>query len=247
MPTYMKACYVVAMLVLAGATTGCVNMGGWQTVRGSGNIATETRNVSAFDRVSVAGAGELTLVQGEEESLTIEADDNLLPLIESEVVNGRLSIGPRRVNLRPTTTVRYNLRLRDIRRLDLSGSVHATADSVKGDHFVVIISGSGRMDLASLDAGTLTSSISGSGSTQVAGQVKQQKIHVTGSGSHGAKDLKCAEAEADISGSGHVSLWVVDSLTADISGSGRVEYRGNPRVTSHVSGSGRVRRLDGKL
>ena len=71
MPTYMKACYVVAMLVLAGATTGCVNMGGWQTVRGSGNIATETRNVSAFDRVSVAGAGELTLAQGEEESLTI--------------------------------------------------------------------------------------------------------------------------------------------------------------------------------
>ena len=63
-----------------------------RVIEGSGDVVTETRAVSGFDRVILGGIGELTLIQGEEESLEIEAEDNILPQITTEVRDGTLTI-----------------------------------------------------------------------------------------------------------------------------------------------------------
>lgn len=232
---------MVWLLLVSTGLTGCINMTRWQTVRGSGNVQTETRQVAGFDRVSVSGAGQLTVVQGEEESLVIEADDNLLPYIKSEVSRGRLQIGPQNVNLKPTEPIRYRLQLKNLHELTLSGSVQADLGSIKTERLAINISGSGRLSMDRLESEVLSTDISGSGSTSAAGQVERQEVSISGSGNLEAADLKSTLASARISGSGHASLWVVESLNARISGSGRVEYRGSPAVESHVSGSGRVR------
>jgi hypothetical protein len=224
---------------------GCAKLSVWQTVRGSGNVVTEDRPVSGFDGVSVSGGGEVMLVQGDEEALTIETDDNLLPLIKSEVQGGRLSIGPLNVNLRPTKNIRYQLKLKKLSDLELSGSVRVEADSIKTERLALGISGSGRMEVAHLEAQELSTRISGSGSASATGHAETQEINISGSGDHRGSDLKSAKAVAHISGSGSASLWVTETLTAHISGSGSVEYRGDARVDSHVSGSGKVRRARG--
>lgn len=237
----MKLLYVAALAVAASALTGCVSFTGWSTVSGSGNVTTETRAVSGFDRVSVAGVGEMTVVQGDQESLTIETDDNLLPLIRSEVINGRLAVGPRNVNLRPSKTIRYQLQVKSLRDIDLSGAVRAEANQITTDQLGLGISGSGKIAIARLEAGTLSTRISGSGTMVVAGRAEKQDIHISGSGNHQARELKSARAEVNISGSGRASLWVTDFLKAHISGSGNVDYHGSPSVDSHVSGSGQIR------
>jgi hypothetical protein len=221
---------------------GCANFSVWQTVHGSGNVVAEDRQVSGFDRVSVSGGGEVMLVQGDEEALTIETDDNLLPFIKSEVHGGRLSIGPLNVNLRPTKSVRYQLKLKKLSDLELSGSVRVEADSIKNERLALGISGSGRMEVAHLETQELSTRISGSGSASATGHAETQDINISGSGDHRASDLKSSKARAHISGSGSASLWVTETLTAHISGSGSVEYRGDARVDSHVSGSGKVLR-----
>jgi hypothetical protein len=242
----MKSWLAVApLLVLAAGLTGCFNFTGWRTVHGSGNITSEDRAVSQFDRVSVSGSGELRVEQGDTESLTIETDDNLLPLIRSEVHNGHLSIGPGNVNLRPTRGIRYLLRLKNLSELQLSGSLKADADSIKTERLALHLSGSGRMNVARLETQELSAHISGSGSTAAAGRADRQEIRISGSGSHDAPGLKCAQAEVHVSGSGHASLWVTERLNAEISGSGSVVYHGNAQVESHVSGSGRVRHEGG--
>lgn len=240
----MRTCFVALLVVLTGSLTGCIKIGDFRTVSGSGNIVAETRDVRGFDRVSASGSGDLYLAQGAEESLTIEADDNLLPFIESEIRNGQLSVGPRNVNLRPTQRIVYHLKVKDLREFHLSGSMRAQADKIKAERLAVSISGSGKMEITSLEAETLSSRISGSGSTSVGGRVDRQEIRISGSGNHQAPELECSLAEAHISGSGDASLWVVEALDVGISGSGRVEYRGNARVASHVSGSGRVHRVN---
>jgi len=63
-------------------------------VGGSATTISEARTVSQFDKVSVSGSGQLLISQGQEQALTIETDDNLLPFIKSEVINGHLRIGP---------------------------------------------------------------------------------------------------------------------------------------------------------
>jgi len=225
---------------------GCSNFSAWQTVHGSGNVVTEDRPVSGFDGVSVSGGGELILAQGEEEALTIETDDNLLPLIKSEVHNGRLSMGPRNVNLRPTKSIRYQLKLKKLNDLESSGSAQVEADSIKTERLALSISGSGETKVAHLETEALSTQISGSGSLSAAGRAETQVISLSGSGSLRASGLKSSKADANISGSGQASLWVTESLTAQISGSGSVEYRGDAKVDSHVSGSGKVRRDRGE-
>ncbi|MFO1498540.1 MAG: head GIN domain-containing protein [Verrucomicrobiota bacterium] len=234
------------LLGLVVALSGCLNVKNWPTISGSGNVVLESREVNQFDRVEVGGAGELTLVQGDQEGLTIEADDNLLPHITAEVVRGRLVIGSEGVNLRPSRRVHYKLTFKHLNELGLSGSVQARSDLIASDRLALAVSGSGGIEVAQLRAQTLSAHISGSGKMTVAGEVKECQSHISGSGRCDASELKCLMAEAHISGSGHVSFWAEERLNAHISGSGSVSYRGNPQVDSHVSGSGRVRQIGGQ-
>jgi hypothetical protein len=242
----MKTKWIVGLSLLTLGLTGCIGSGGWRTVQGSGTIHSESRAVAQFDKVSVSGSGELVISQGQEEALTIEADDNLLPLIKSEVTNGHLRIGPENVNLRSTKTIRYQLKLKQIGAIHLSGSLKAETGPLKTESLDLHISGSGKIHIASLDTGGLSSHISGSGGIEVAGRAGNQNISISGSGDLQAADLACNEATVAISGSGHAALRVKETLSAQISGSGDVEYSGNPKVNSHTSGSGRVHARSGR-
>ncbi|SPE62414.1 conserved exported hypothetical protein [Verrucomicrobia bacterium] len=229
-------------LILVGLA-GCSFSPGWTTVSGNGQITNSSRAVSNFDRVSVSGGGEFFITQGDEEGLTIETDENLLPLIKSEVSGGELWIGPKDQNLRPSRSLRYELKLKNLTALRLSGSAQAEAKTIKTEGLSLAVSGSGHIEIPHLEAKELSVHISGSGTTVVAGEVERQEVHISGSGSHRAAELKCRQASAHISGSGRATLRVRDELSAHISGSGDVEYYGSPQVSRQVSGSGEVRRV----
>jgi hypothetical protein len=245
----MKICHqlhlLAPLLLVTASLTGCISITDYRTVHGSGNVLTEARPVSGFDQISVSGAGELTLTQGDEETLTIEAEDNLLPFIRSEVSLGHLFIGPHNVNFHATKPIHYRIGLKNLNALHLSGAVRAEADAIRTEHLALRISGAGGVNVAHLETGTLSAHISGAGHISAAGQANSQAIHISGAGKHHAPDLRCSRAEAHISGAGHALLWVVDSLSAHISGSGGVEYRGHPSIDSHISGAGHVRYIGG--
>jgi len=238
--------YSAAILALSLGLVGCFNISSFRTVTGSGHVIKETRNVADFDRVSVGGSGKLIVQQGDEESLTIETDDNLLPLIESSVSGRELRLGPQSVNIKPTGTIVYNLKVKNLNAVSLSGSLEAEAAQIKTDSFSVQVSGSGKVNIGRLEAGKLDIQVSGSGNIGLAGKVNEQRIGISGSGDYRAADLESAQASADISGSGTLVVWARDSLNAGVSGSGEISYYGNPKVDTQVSGSGHVRRLGDK-
>jgi predicted small secreted protein len=215
-------------------------------VRGSGNVITEPREVSHFNRVSMGGSGELTITQGDEESLSIEADDNLLRHIHSEVKDGILFLGMRGSNwsdrIRPTKPIKFSLILTEIAGLDLSGSGSIRASRITAQDLAIDISGSGDVTIGSLAAQKLDVGLSGSATCAVSGgKVSRQGIDISGSGEYRGAKLESQAVEAEISGSGHATVWVRDSLSVNISGSGEVDYFGTPgKITKEVSGSGSI-------
>jgi len=214
------------------------------TIHGSGKPASEKREVRGFHAVRLSGVGELTVRQGGTESLSIEAEDNILPKIVTEVEDGRLTIGVERgVSIRPTLPVRYTLVVTDLTDLQLSGSGKVITGPLQCGDLSVRLSGSGDMQLESLAADTLQVSISGSGDIRITGQAARQEIQISGSGDYGGKDLESRSAEVSVSGSGDSTLWVRDTLDVRVSGSGDVAYYGSPAVTRKVSGSGSLRNL----
>src|SRR5918998_1436697 len=88
-PILLGLSLLVVLLAAAACQAGPSNL-----LTGSGTVRSEARPVGAFDEVELAGVGTLTITQGPQESLTIEAEDNLLPQIRGEVRGRRLVLGP---------------------------------------------------------------------------------------------------------------------------------------------------------
>lgn len=233
---------VLALAVLV-ALAGCV--------QGSGNVVTETRDVSGFQEVELKGIGRLEITQGKTTELTVTADDNLMQYIDTEVEGDTLVIWVRNKNLpfftvNPSETIVYELTVPTLERASLSGSGDIVVDGLETDELTVEISGSGDLEATDLLADSFTYRLSGSGRATLAGKVERQDVEISGSGRLEAEDLRSAEASIEISGSGRAVLWVTDQLDVQISGSGDVQYYGSPEVTQDVSGSGNIKGLGDK-
>jgi len=227
-------------LNLLGVLSVC--LGCQLSVRGSGHVETEERTVRDFDRVVVEGEGTLLLEQGDDERLVIEAEDNLLDELTSDVHDDTLELTQRRnVSLRPTKPIIYHLQMRDIRAVRLRGSGNLRADEIETPDLELDIEGSGSMDVEELVAERLDAQIDGSGDIQLGGEVDWQRVRIFGSGEYSGFGLRSEECIVDIEGSGRVEVHVTDELEVDIEGSGDVRYEGDPSVTTDIDGSGDVR------
>jgi hypothetical protein len=229
-----------ALLALGLAACG-YDLGQVAGVQGSGNVKSESRDVHDFDRVELAGVGTLNITQGTAEALTIQAEDNLLPKIESVVRGGTLTLAPvSGTNIRPTKPIVYDLTVKQLHGIGDAGSGDVRASGLATDQLVLSLSGSGSMNTSRVSAGTLTVQLSGSGGVTVSGQTSRQMVTISGSGTYTAGDLTSQQAVVGVSGSGSSAVNVSDSLTAIVSGSGDVTYKGTPRVQQHITGSGSV-------
>jgi hypothetical protein len=234
------------LLSLVLLLVSCDGIGGGND-RGSGNVISEEREVSGFDKVLVSGSGVAEIIQGESESLIVEAEDNIMPFVESEVENGVLVLGQRaNLNLLPTKPVKYTITMVDIAGLEVSGSGAINAEQIDGTIVAFGISGSGEINVAELDGDSAEVKISGSGNAAISGDVADQVVEISGSGDYRAGDLRSATAVVTIGGSGDATVWVDTTLEINVGGSGSVSYYGDPILTESVSGSGDVRSLGAK-
>lgn len=213
-------------------------------VRGSGQVGTESRMVRDFTEVDLAGMGTLTITQGADEGLTIEAEENLLPVLTSDVRDRRLVLGTKDgTGIRPTKPIRYDLHVKDLSAIRLSGAGDIAAAALRAERLELRTSGSGSVRIDQLKADALTARISGSGDLAVAGTTARQELTISGSGNYQAASLESSDARIVVSGNGKVAVRVADSLDVTISGAGRVDYAGAPRLTTNISGAGRVSQI----
>jgi hypothetical protein len=215
---------------------------------GSRRVVTDTRRVRNFDRIDFSTIGELTITQGDHESLTIEAESNVMRRIRTEVRGGRLYIEmksgfPWVWGVMPTKPIKYDLTVKELTTLDLSGVGSIYAGAIDTDLLELDMSGAGKVVLRSLTAETLVVEHSGAGKCELSGQVRRQELHLTGAGEYDAADLESERAEVEVSGLGKAMVWATEALDIKIPGAGSVGYYGDPSVTQDVSGLGRVERL----
>lgn len=216
---------VFAVLVIAAiGLSACINVDvdgddGGDSVGGSGDLVTESREVSGFDEIAVFGSGEVVVDVTGTESLSIEAEDNIMPLLTTEVRNSVLELEVEG-NVSPTRDITYTITAATLTGVSIAGSGDVTATGVESDEFGVEIAGSGDVSPVGT-AGALS-------------------IEIAGSGRFQGEDLVAATATVDVAGSGDVVVNATDELAVDIAGSGSVVYLGNPTVDQSVSGSGEV-------
>jgi len=233
----------LTLIVLIAASLACaVPSVGIRTIKGSGNVVTEDRDVSGFDSVALLGFGRVIITQGDEESLTVETDDNLMQYIETQVRGGTLELGftDDDILLRPSKSIIFRLSVIDLTVLASSGAGKFEIEKLATDRLEVTLSGAGDIKIDSLTATDLVVTVSGAGNVELAGEVETQEVDLNGLGNYNAPDLESQEATVHISGAGGTDIWVHDTLDVTISGAGGVEYYGSPHVTQDISGVGSV-------
>ena len=254
-----RTAITTAALLLLFSVVSCY-AGSWTV--GSGHAVTEERTVSEFRSVDLRGSGKLFVTQGGQQKLVVTTDNNIMPILRTEVRNGTLVVftEPR---VRHITTLEVKVTMVRVRELKLSGSgLIEGQNQIKSDRLHLGISGSGDASLdimakevttrlsgsgsmtLTLDSGSLESVISGSGSLYLTGETKNHKYNTSGAGKLRAFDLRTENTAATISGSGNCEVNVSHRLNVKISGSGSVRYKGNPQIESRISGSESIRSAD---
>ncbi len=208
---------------------------------GSGNVVSEQRDVGDFDEVTLSGVGNLSITQTGSESLTIEAEDNILPLLTSEVHGRRLVLGTEPgTHFSPKKPIRFTLTVKDLSAVRISGAGNAEIPALGTPSLRLEISGAGNMTVTGLAAESVEVTLSGAGSMTCAGEVRSQDVRISGAGSYHGEDLASVTARALISGTGSAHLRVSELLDARVSGVGSIVYSGSPSVRKSVSGVGRI-------
>jgi hypothetical protein len=196
-------------------------------VNGSGTVTTEERTVSGFNEVVLKSIGNVVITHGDTESLTIKADDNILPYITTEVVDGRLEIGSKpNINLVPSHSIDYILTVKSLSAITLSGFGNINADSLDGTNLAVKLTGSGDININELSGDTFALDLTGFGNVDLAKvSATNTTLNLTGSGDIGIPALTATKLALTISGFGNATLaGTTDNQVVSLTGSG--DYRG---------------------
>ncbi|MEO7801250.1 MAG: head GIN domain-containing protein [Ginsengibacter sp.] len=209
---------------------------------GSGNIISENRQVGSFEGVQASGSIDVNVQSGPEDQVVIEADDNILKYIITEVDNGVLEIHYKSNTNFRNTHITAHVIGKDLNRLYVSGSGNIKVTNIikNDDRIQVKVSGSGDIS-AILDVPKVEAESSGSGNITLRGKCKNFEADMSGSGDLKSSELLAENADVSIAGSGTASVHCSVKLKARASGSGSIYYSGNPQDQQiNKSGSGSV-------
>ena len=211
---------IILVLTLLMLVAGC-KMGG---IRGSGTRKTEKKELPAFKAVETGGAFDVEVTCQKPQSEGIEADDNLLPLIETDVSDGVLHVGMKQ-NYHSSKLIALHIAVPDLNRVTISGAGTARVTGVKNENFVINSTGAAKIEAK--------------------GETKAVEIRNSGAGLIDAHELRSSKAEVNLSGAGQAEVYASEQLDVTISGVGRVTYAGQPKVINkNISGIGTVSARD---
>lgn len=212
--------------------------------RGSGNVVRQERNVSTFDALEVSGSFDVYLSQGSTQSVILEADDNLMDNIKTEVFGSTLKIETKKP-IRNAKSLKVYITVATMKRIDVSGAVNIqTQTKFTQDALSLEISGAtdAKLDLA---VQKLEVNSSGGCDLKLSGYATNFAIDGSGAVDIKAYDMLSEVVSIEISGAGNAQVSVTKELKANISGAADVRYKGNPaKVWSDVSGAGSIKKVD---
>ncbi len=231
-----------ALPLPAQAITINVFSGDANTVSGSGKEVNVARNVAAFSRLRLDSSVDVHAHPGATAAVSVHADDNIEPLIETAVDGDTLVVRMKKgASYRTHHNVVVDVTFTTLTGAQQRGSGDLHIDRITGPRFESSIAGSGDLQIDNAQLGAFALSIAGSGDVVISGTADEARFGVAGSGDINARNLVAKKVAVSISGSGDAHVNATEAIDAKVAGSGDVTYAGHPRdVSRRVSGSGSI-------
>lgn len=202
-----------------------------RSVSGSGNIVTEERKVAnAFTKIEASNAIKVEIRKGKSTALSVEADDNLIQYVQTEVSGNTLSVRIKsNTNMRQTTKMIVYVTMPEIKSIDVSGAATVSMMSeFSGDHLDVEAGGAGQVKVDFVGR-KVRVDVGGAGRVELRGSADEADYDASSAGLIDAKALSAKVVVARANSAGNIKLTATESLDAKANSAASIRYEGNPK------------------
>jgi len=204
-------------------------------------FAQQSRSIGDFTGIKSGDSFSISISQGEVNSVKINAAEDALSQVKTEVKDGILIISTEG-NLKGNDEITVAISIKSLSSIDVSGTAEVKSENqLICDKLIIITNGAGDIQL-DLKANEIKTEISGAGDVSLKGITQMLDATVSGAGDLKASNLDATKIIVKVSGAGDAKVNAIESLNADVSGLGSIIYKGNPiDRTVNISGAGSVR------
>lgn len=230
-----KAAFLFVTLSLV--LNACI-IDGWDNgISGNGNVVEETRNVSGFTGVHASTGIDVYLYEGDDFEVKVEADENLMEIILTEVEGKVLVIKTDRVNIRNAKSKKVFVTLPKLDELKISSAGDCEGQTpFNCDDLRISISSAGDLDLE-VEAERIDIDISSSGDARISGRTHQLDASLSSAGDLHAYDLIADVVDVRVSSAGDARVHAEEEISMDASSAGNIYYKGGADVVHSRSSS----------
>jgi hypothetical protein len=236
----MKSLRSLTIAILILGIASCTQAQHWKTVEGHGNVVTKERKTDSFTGVKVSSGIDVYLKQGNNETVSVEADENLHEYIITDVRGGVLNVYSE-YNIRDAERKRVYVTMKEVNSVKTSSAGDVFGESsINSDRLELSASSAGNIKI-DVKAKDLNVDISSSGDITLSGETDKLRADLSSAGDLKAYDLKAREADISVSSAGDADVYVTERITARASSAGDVNYKGDPKyVDAHSSSAGGI-------
>ena len=218
----LALCLALSAVALGACDWSDCSSGSKECIKGSGKVVSQVRKIGDFTAIKLNSIGDLTVERTGTNSLIVTTDDNLQPIVTSEVKDGTLVLAESGCRNCSPTKIAFRVTVGDLRKIEMPST--------------------GAASVSKLEEPSFAADMSGTGSLTLSGKTDTLKINLSGTGSCDAHKLAARRAVVDISGTGSVRVNASDEIDARLSGTGSIRYAGSPKVSQKISGTGSIKR-----
>ena len=236
----MKSLKILLIFSICLGISSCIDAQIHKTVRGDGDVVKKDRTTTPFDGIRVSSGIDVYLKQGDNESITVEADENLHEYILTKVKDGILNVYTD-ANIREAKMERVHVTIKEVKSLKTSSAGDIIGESpIKGTDIEIGASSAGDIRLE-VYARRIEINISSSGDVSLSGEAETLNADLSSAGDLDAYNFKVKEADVSASSAGDAKINVSERIKARASSAGDIYYQGDPKyVDAHSSSAGGI-------
>lgn len=224
--------------------SGCIH-DNFFCVNGSGPVVTEARHIEGFEKIDLQNSANIFVEQDDRFSVEVEGQANVLSELRTRL-KGDVLVVDYDDCVNTHEPVNIYLKMPHIEGLKITGSGRIIGQGhIASESLELRIPGSGKIILDNLEAGSIYTTIVGSGDIEVSSLntshlTNYHYIEIAGSGDIYTYNLPVNDVKIDIIGSGNCYVNATSTLDIEILGSGNIFYIGYPDISQHILGSGNI-------
>ncbi|MDO9595596.1 MAG: head GIN domain-containing protein [Lutibacter sp.] len=238
MKTLVRITILISIyLALLFSTTSCI-FDGVVGIKGNRNVVSEERSIrSDFEIINVQQGINLYITQGKPTNISVEADENIIELLITEVKNNELNIYFEK-NVNQAKARNVYLTTESISKIKASSGASVKSENTIQAETLELDSSSGSSMKIRANANDIKSESSSGSSITIIGKSNSLTANSSSGSSINAKELKTVNAIAKASSGANIDVNVTGKLTASASSGGDIDYEGSPESIDKKATSG---------